>query len=280
MRGPNRWKALPAISLVAAWALFLAPGGCRPKIAPPRSLPAVLPSAEDLDRVLAASREQVHSLRSFAEISYRTAAEGKFFTGRHAVVAQRPDRFRLEAHSVFGLVGVATCDGETLSVYDRRARAIYRSAASAERIGYYLSVPMSPREVVSILLGQVPEGKHRGVGRVRFDDERWQFRLDWAADGVPAEAVWFGVEDLLVAKAEIEGAFGRRIVLLMEGYERHGDIAFPERIEVETDPPGGGLRLEYRDPALNQAVPARAFEIPSAPGVKEYWLDQAASETP
>jgi len=240
----------------------------------------VLPSAEDLERVLAARREQIHSLRSFAEISYRAAREGKFFTGRHAVVAQAPDRFRLEAHSVFGLAGVATCDGATLSVYDRAGRVIYRSAASAQRIGYYLSVPMSPRQVVAILLGQVPGGNGQGRGRVRFDAERWQFRLDRAADGAPVEVVWFGVGDLLVAKAEIEGAFGRRIVLLMEGYKPHGDIAFPDRIEVGTDPPSGGLRLEYHDPTLNEAVPAGAFEIPSAPGVREEWLDQPASETP
>lgn len=271
---------MPAISLIAAGALLSAPSGCRLKIPPPRALPAVLPRAEDLERVLAARREQVHSLRSFADISYRTEEGGKFFTGRHAVVAQAPDRFRLEAHSVFGLVGVATCDGATLSVYDRPGRVIYRSAASAQRIGHYLSVPMSPRQVVAILLGQVPAASGQGWERVRFDAERWAFRLDRAADGAPVEAVWFGVEDLLVAKAEIEGALGQRIVLLMEDYKRRGDIAFPDRIEVETDPPSGGLRLEYRDPALNEAVAAGAFEIPSAPGVREEWLDQGASETP
>jgi len=243
--------------------------GCRPAVPRP-VFPDTLPSAE---RLLQALRERhaTESIRGYARVTYEHGEES--IGSRHAILASRPDRFRLEILSPpFGTVAVVTSNGRELSVYARRENRIYRGPASAGSVGAYAAVPIAVEDVVTILLGAPPERRPRGQATVRRDDQKALIRLT-----IPVERgrqdIWFAPESLLPVASETPLDDERSLHVTFGDYREIGAIPFPHSIDLRTVPGDRAVHVRYASPALGAKLEQGLFEPPTPPGVEELTIE-------
>src|SRR4051812_25501867 len=131
-------------------------GGCGPaRMRSTAKLPESLPSAQQLLASVARRRAAIRSVRGFARIAYE--GDGKTVASRHAVVAERPAKLRLEVLGPLGAVAVLASDGRELALYIRRDARVYRGAATADSVAAYAAVRMPVADIVDVLLGAPPD---------------------------------------------------------------------------------------------------------------------------
>lgn len=132
-------------------ALLAAAAGCHPRSPPPD---LSLDPARLLAQVEAA-QARCASVRGEARV--RVEAPGGSGVVPALVAAERPDKLYVETVDFFGntVAVLATTSGE-LSLYDARARVLYRGAATPENLARLLPLPLSPAELVAILCGTAP----------------------------------------------------------------------------------------------------------------------------
>ncbi len=139
---------VPGLTLAAA-ALALA--GCPPR-APPPDLS--LDPAELLAQVRAA-QAQVASVRGEARLRIET--ESGSGTVRAFLAARKPDRAYVETVDFFGnTVSVLATAGGELSLYDARARVLYRGAATPENLARLVPIRLSATDLATLLCGSAP----------------------------------------------------------------------------------------------------------------------------
>ncbi len=242
--------------------------GCRPTVLRP-TFPETLPSAE---RLLQALRERrtTESVRGFARITYESADQN--LGSRHAILAARPDRFRLELLSPpFGTLAVVTSDGRELAVYARRENRIYRGPASASSVGAYAAVPIAVEDVVTILLGGPPVREPRGQPTVSRDEQRGLIRLTIPlANG--RQDIWFAPDSLLPLESETPLDDRRVLHVTFGDYHDTGTIPFPYSVDMRAVPGDRGVRVRYTSPALNTQLDEGLFELRTPPGVEELMI--------
>jgi outer membrane lipoprotein-sorting protein len=247
--------------------------GCAGRAPVSPELPATLPSAERLLAELDARRNAVTSLRSFAEIAYESAEEN--LGSRHAVIAQRPGRFRLEVLSPFGTVALAVSDGREFAVYARRESKVYRGPATPGSVATYAAVPLEADDVVTILLGAPPYRQAFGSPVISRDEGAHLIRLALpVANG--SQEVWFAPDTLVPVKSITPLPNGRSLHLAFDDYQPRGSLTFPHRIDLEAEPDGGAVHVRYSSPSLNAEVPEHLFRFPPRAGVEERRIDQYA----
>lgn len=112
-----------------------------------------LGSAELLARLMQRNA-RLESLRSLAKISYRVGQQKGGFQG--AIVVGRPDRFRLEAFSMFGTALVVTVDADAVTGFYPGENRFYRGVSSKENLFRYTQVLLDLKELTSLLMGMPP----------------------------------------------------------------------------------------------------------------------------
>lgn len=253
--------------VLAGWLLVC---GCRPARLRPE-LPAELPPAERLLQILAARREAVASVRGFAEIAYENGDEN--LGSRHAVLARRPDRFRLEVLSPFGALAVVASDGRELVVYARRENRIYRGPAGPGSLGVYAAVPLTVEDAVAILLGTPPERPPAGAATVTGDETTRRIHLTVPlASG--RQEVWFAPDTLYPVASETALPDGRTLHVDFGDYRPLGTGAFPYSIDVRAEPGERAVRVRYGAPTLNAQIADALFSFPPRVGVEELTIEQ------
>jgi len=140
---------LPGIGVLGLALLTLF--GC--SVTPPAPLPLV---ADDvLLQALAEQEQQYTSLRGIAKVGIENNSGALRST--QIVLAEKPDRFRAEILSTFGqpVVSMAS-DGAIMSVSIPSQRQFYQGVPSAESLARFTGIPLEVRDVVHLLLHQVP----------------------------------------------------------------------------------------------------------------------------
>jgi outer membrane lipoprotein-sorting protein len=233
-------------------------------------LPTVLPSPAQLLVRVAERRATVTSIRGFAQIAYENGEDN--VGARHAVLATRPDHFRLEVLSPFGALAVVACDGRELVVYARRENVMYRGPASAESVGTYTAVPVAVADVVAILLGTPPERTASGPATVARDETAGRIRLSVPlASG--RQEIWFAPDSLLPVASETPLPDGRTLRVDFDDYRALAQTMFPYHIAMRAEPGSRAVRVDYTSPTLNSAVDTALFELPPRSGIKELVID-------
>ena len=249
-------------------------GGCRP-VVPGVVLPDTLPSAEHLLQALR-ERRATESVRGFARVTYERGHES--IGSRHAILASRPDRFRLEILSPpFGTVAVVTSNGRELAVYARRENRIYKGPASARSVEAYAAVPIAVEDAVAILLGAPPERRSTGPAVVSRDEQKALIRLT-----IPLERgrqdIWFAPDSLLPAASETPLDDGRSLHVTFGDYRDVGAIPFPHSIDMRTVPGDQAVHVRYASPSLNTELDRGLFDPPAPPGVEELTIEAYPTE--
>ncbi|MFN8628364.1 MAG: lipoprotein insertase outer membrane protein LolB [Candidatus Binatia bacterium] len=265
-----RWPRHARLLLLAV-TLGIVGTGCaarRPAGAPPP--PARLPSAAQLEEVLASRREAVHSLRALSRLRYRDADQST--SSRQALIVARPDRLRVEVTSLFGAVFVLTADDGALSAF--RDNTVYRGQASPENVQRYIHMGLPVSELVDLVLGTPPvrQGRH---AQVAFDPQAGAVRL-WQDLAHGALLVWFSAADLPVA-AEERGVDGQaHWHATFGGYEQRNGYAVATRIGLEMPLAHQSLQMTLEDVDLNPVLDRSVFALQTPPGSKVVSLDAIA----
>jgi outer membrane lipoprotein-sorting protein len=219
---------------------------------------------------VAERRATVSSIRGFAQIAYENGEDN--VGARHAVLAARPDHFRLEVLSPFGALAVVACDGRELVVYARRENAMYRGPASAASVGAYTAVPVAVTDVVAILLGTPPERTASGPATVARDEAAGRIRLSLPVAG-GRQDIWFAPDSLLPVASETPLPDGRTLRVDFDDYRSLAQTRFPYHIAMRAEPGNRAVRVDYASPTLNSGVDAALFALPPRSGSKELVIE-------
>jgi outer membrane lipoprotein-sorting protein len=250
-------------------ALLLA-AACQP-VKPTLRLPEATPTAERLLDVLAERRAVVQSVRGFAQVAYESGEEN--LGARHAVLARRPDHFRLEVLSPFGALAVIASDARELVVYARREAKIYRGPATAESVGAYTQVPIDVADVTAVLLGGPPVRTPIAPPSVARDAAATAFKLTVpVAEG--RHLVWFEPGTLVPVASETSLGGGVRLRVAFGEYRELGSLRFPHAIDMRADPGDRVVRVRYSSPSLNTEIADTLFRFPPREGLQELVIEQ------
>jgi len=253
--------------VLAAGVLAVA---CQPAKLRPR-LPSTIPTAARLLESLAERRAAAHSVRGFAQIAYESGEEN--LGARHAVLARRPDHFRLEVRSPFGALALIASDARELVVYARREAKIYRGPANAGSVGAYVQVPVDVADVTAILLGTPPERAATGPATVVRDEAAAAFKLTIPiVDG--RHLVWFEPETLAPVASETPLGEGLRLHVAFGEYRAIGSLRFPHVIDMRAEPRDRTVRVRYASPSLNTDIAGTLFSFPPRAGLEELMIEQ------
>ncbi len=109
----------------------------------------------DLLSRLEAAQSRVRSVRGSGRVGI--SAPDQSGSTDAFLVAERPDRLRIEVTDFFGNVAaVLTSDGERFALYDAKSGSYYRGRPTPENVSSLLPLALPPGELVAILCGAAP----------------------------------------------------------------------------------------------------------------------------
>ncbi|MGD9763651.1 MAG: outer membrane lipoprotein carrier protein LolA [Candidatus Binatia bacterium] len=259
-------------SAIAVLLAVVALTGCtaRPTPRPATGLPAALPDAREIRAALAERRSALHGLRAWAGLDYTSPEESR--RAKQLLVAERPDRLRLEVFSPLGAVFVLTAADGALAAYDRSASTVYRGAASAENLRRYAQVDLPVPLAVDLMLGTPPLDP-TATADVTADDGAIRLRAD-RHDG--AQVIWLSpaLDPLRYETQDRDG----RVVLrtTFEGWTAVDGARVPSEVSLEMPALQRSLLIELRDIEVNPVLPPALFALQTPSNSREVRLDGAA----
>jgi hypothetical protein len=229
--------------------------------------------AELLTR-LEAAQARVRSVRGTARVGI--SAPGQSGSTDAFLVAERPDRLRIEVMDFFGNVAaVLASDGERLALHDARSAAFYRGRPTAEAVSSLLPLALPPDELVAILCGAAPV-RPGAPASVEPRDGRVVLTV---GAGAEAEELALGAE-LAVEEARLPpgGPGGAPGYALEFGlFRHHAGRRFPTEMALTAPEPRARVTLAWKgdlevnrpsDPGLFRLDPPRGSRVVDlVPGV-------------
>jgi hypothetical protein len=256
----------PPLRLLALLLLASA-GGCVKRAPPPDLSPDPAALLAQVERTQA----RVERVRGEARV--RVETPGGSGTVTQLVLAERPDRLRLDALDFFGNPAAAlVADGGRFTLLDLREGVFYRGAATPENLTRLVPVPISARDLVLLLCGAVPVAGRAsavepgdGVLRLTLEDGDRVQRLDVGAGAA--------VHRSTVRERPGTGSASPRYDVAFDHFQERGGRPFPD--EVRLDAPGAGvrLRLTWKEIDVNGVLPEGSFTLTPPPGVRIVDLD-------
>jgi hypothetical protein len=233
----------------------------------------VLPSAAELEAVLAARRDAVHSLRALARLRYREAGES--VSSREAIVVARPDRVRVEVLSLFGAAFLLVVDNGWMTAYARDEDTVYRGQASPENLQRYVRLGLPVGELVDLVLGTPPPQPGQRA-QVSFDAAAGWIRLRREL-GSGAQTVWFSTATLPAATEEFGADGVTRWRATFADYQDHGGVPVAAHIGLDVPAWSQSLDITLQDIELNPPLDHSTFAFQAPPGSKVVDLHSVAN---
>ena len=257
---------------IAVLATAVALAGCstRPAPAPPAAAAAPV-EASAIVAADAARREALRSLRAWARLAYQSPDESR--RAKQLLVAERPDRLRMEIFSPFGAVFVLAAADGSLAAYDRGASTVYRGNASADNLRRYTQMDLPVAGAVDLLLGTPPiDAASPGV--VSLDNgaiELWR-----AARGGGAHVVWYA-PDLLPLRYEEQDGDGRvRLRAAYDGYTTVDGVAVATQLHIELPLSQQRIDVTLSEVEVNPVLADGVFALQTPAGSAVVDLDRGA----
>lgn len=191
-------------------------------------------------------------------------------SAQQVVVAEAPDRLRLETIGLFGQPAlVFAADLPALALFVAEEGRLYVGPGVARRFAL-LPRGLGLEELVAVLLGRVPRSALAGAAAgsltvlprerqyqldvpIPGSDERWRVRV--AADG-----------GYPVGLARLAADGEPRVTVTYDDFRPTGSGLFPYRIEVVEPARALEARIDYEEIDLNPALPPGAFRLATPRG--------------
>lgn len=185
---------------------------------------------------------------------------------RMAVEVAKPSFVYLETVDILGTPrGTFATDGDTFGFYQPQGDIFYTGPASAEIMGRFLPVALSPEELSSTLLGQIPLLDTEDM-RMVLEEKSGTYEI-FLRQGRIQQRVVVATKDLRLISVETRGA--PAIDAFFEDHEEKiPGIPFPGSIRLEVRRAETEVKIRYRDIRLNQAVNPGAFELAPPPSAR------------
>lgn len=257
---------------IAVLATAVALAGCSTRPAPGPGEPAAAPvDASAIVAADAARRDALRSLRAWARLAYESPEESR--KAKQLLVAERPDRLRLEIFSPFGAVFVLAAADGALAAYDRGASTVYRGRASADNLRRYMQLDLPVTGAVDLLLGTPPIDA-ASPGIVSLDGgaiELWR-----AADDGGARVVWYSPA-LLPLRYEEQGGDGHvRLRAAYDGYTTVDGVPVATQLRIELPPTQQRIEVTLSDVEVNPVLADSVFALQTPAGSAVVDLDRGA----
>ena len=250
---------------IAVLATALALAGCTTRPAHRPATPGGVRA--DADAIVAADvarRSALRGQRAWARLSYESPQESH--RAKQLLVAERPDRLRLEIFSPFGAVFVLAAAGGALAAYDRGAATVYRGAASADNLRRYTQMDLPVAGAVDLLLGTPPiDAAEPGVVTVDGDTvELWRETADGGA-----RVVWYSAALAPVRYEERDRDGNVRLRAAYDGYTAVDGVAVATQLQIELPPSQQRIAIALSDVEVNPPLGdgVFAFQTPAGSAV-------------
>jgi hypothetical protein len=219
-------------------------------------------------RAVEARRDGIQSLRAVARMRYTSPHESR--KAKQIIIAERPDRLRLEVLSPFGTVFVLAASDGTLAAYSRDEATVYRGSASPENLARYAGVDLPVAMAIDLLLGTPPVDAAVGgvVSRSEEGVELWQNR----ARGT--QVTWFTalLEPIRYEQRDEEGYVQLRATF--DAYASVDGLRLPTLLDLELPASSERIEITLRDPEVNPVLASSVFALETPPGSREVELDR------
>lgn len=257
---------------IAVLATAVALAGCAARPAPRR--PAPVGARVDADAIVAADaarRAALRGLRAWARLSYESPQESR--RAKQLLVAERPDRLRLEIFSPFGAVFVLAAADGALAAYDRGAKTVYRGAANADNLRRYTQMDLPVAGAVDLLLGTPPiDAAEPGVVTADGDTiELWH----GTADG-GARVVWYSSALAPLRYEERDGDGRVRLRAAYDGYTAVAGVPVATQLQIELPPSQQRIAIALSDIEVNPPLGDGVFAFQTPAGSAVVDLDGGA----
>ena len=259
------------VALATLVVALLSACATRKSVSPPAVLDATLPTADQLLGALSARRQQLRSMRAMARLSYESPDESR--RARQIILAQRPDRLRLEVLSPLGAVFVLTTSSGRLAAYARGEATVYRGTASPANLERYTSVELPIAAAVDLLLATPPMD---AAGQLVVSRDEAHIKLWEERDGA-VRVTWFTPE-LEPVRFEQHDDHGHVLLrATFAAYTAVDGVRLPTHIAVETPPTQRSVTIELSEPEVNPPLADTLFALETPQGSKEVDLDQVTN---
>ena len=210
----------------------------------------------------------------------RTSIEARIPQGKFplhaALVFRHPDLLRVESLPLIGPPDFfLLADGSNLKVYFPAQGKYYTGRATARNVSRFLPVNLSPREIVSILMGRAPVGPENAASVKAVVDDGPLYRIDERLAGGMVQSQWFDPVRKTLVRAEVRSFFGTvRYSVKFQDFVVLDGTALPGRVEVAAGDDGRtGVTIRYVDLQISRDADPTLFVFPDPPGVEAVVLD-------
>jgi hypothetical protein len=262
--------------LVAASAVAALFAGCNGTRLAMRSYPA--PTADELLAAVRARQAAVHSLN--VEARATSWLGGERVRGIVQMLVGRGGQLRFEAEvALQGTVALLAVDREQFAFIDHQKHIFRKGPACPANVATLIRIPLLPREVAAILLGDAPlpaTEADRTRARVEWDGAR---RADvLVLPGPQGSTLWLGLRrpnpaapawDVVYLEGQEATARGRWRVAY-DDLERTGSVALPRVVRYAEAGKDwdDGVEIKIRERQLNPTFPAGAFTLVQPAGYR------------
>jgi len=220
------------------------------------------------DELLAAVRVPAPPvLKAIAKIKVESP-DGNFSV-KELIVAQKPNRLRLETLSPLGQPGFyAATDGQELFLFDPSENIYYHGSSTPRNLGLIIPLHLALEDMVPVILGSIPLIHHDAdATRCTANENGYVMRLEGRDDGT-AQVLTLSRNELRVAASENYVNDGLTWSVNYADYEITGSMAFPRTVTVFLPSEKTTVRISYKKVEFLPEIDPSLFRLSAPRGAK------------
>lgn len=257
--------ALLAPLVLAASVLFLL--SCGP-IRPPAD------AYQDANTLLAQMEQKRAPIQSFRIAGSIDHVSDQRVRGKTYIFSKLPDNLRIDILSPFGnTLSVLTADKTKFGLSDYKSGKFFSGAPKPCNVARFIGIPLFPKEVITILIGQIP--------LIAGDA-----KISWHEDGHYIVTITNGNMEQILHIGPDKKTLPLRRAILKENDQIYFDVSYaawkmteeiyiPYEIHVKMPKENAELFVQYESDGveLNVSLPANAWEQTMPNGAKRQPLE-------
>ena len=247
------------------YLLLLISVACCSHLTPPVSSPHA-GQCPPKDELLAAVRVPASPVvKAIAKIKVESPDET--FSVKELIIAQKPNRLRLETLSPLGQPGFyAATDGKELFLFAPSENTYYHGSSTPRNLSLIIPLHLAVEDMVSVILGRVPlidyNDDHLGC---TVNEDGYVMRLE-GGDEITTQVLTFSGEDLRVVASEIYDREGLTLSITYRDYEMVGGVSFPGEITVFLPADRTTVRINYKKVEFLPEIDSSLFRLRAPQG--------------
>lgn len=234
---------------------------------PPHYLKDTISSDYILNRLLNRANK-IRSVKSFTRTTFISKKLKQSF--RQALIIKTNSSIRVDTYGAFGqAMGVFISDAGSLQFLDPSKGRLYSGSEVESLMRKMLGTHIDFREHLRVFIGHIPRIEFLKVEKSKINSDQTQYIIK-AKDLKRGGYVQMHIDAMtLLPLKMIQMEFGRKQYLVhWQEYKKIGEVDWPHLITLEFPERQETLRIQYKNPILNQKISPETFQLmPSTPSV-------------